>query len=241
MAQTFAELYADVGLEVYDNTAPTGADLTNAKRLVNLGYRQLVAEADWKCLHPEATLALTTGSDGNFDLPAGFAYMEADPIFYAADSGLVNILHATRTAILTARAGSTSGTYASMWAIQPKTFTKTTGQRWELMLWPTPGTALTVTLQYALNPADMSDDAEYPVGGNTFNLAVRAYALRAAERDKRIANGPRAVEAQEALQAAILEDVRERADGPIPITCGRRPSPPYDRRLTQLGPTVDGV
>jgi len=181
----------------------------------------------------------TITPDGNYTLPAGYAYMESGPIFNAPNSAIGNIHQVSPGDILQARAGSTSGTYALRWATRPLAFTTTQGQLWELMLHPTPGSALTVSIQYRLNPADMTADAEYPVGGNAFNLAVRAYGMRAVERTKQQKGGMRAQEAQEAFQSALVEDHRERASGPIKIYASYECPPPYSRRSSHLGVSVD--
>lgn len=237
---TFASLYDDVLFELYSvrTAAATSDQKTIAKAVVNRGYRELVTKADWTCLHPPATLSITTGSTGDFDLPAGFAYMESGPIFHAADSGLLSVKQSTPGEILAKRAQGTSGSYPLLWAIRAKTFTNTTGQRWQLMTWPTPGVAVTVTYQFKSDPADMSNDAEYPVGGLAFNLAVRAFALKHAEFDKSQADGPRARQAQEALLSALLEDERQAAHGAVKITDGSRRVSLPAKYNTQSGITI---
>lgn len=177
----------------------------------------------------------TITNDGNFTMPAGFAFMEGEPIFHAANSGLGNVRQATPAEIFTLRAGSTSGTYALLWAIKPHAFTTTAGQYWDLMVWPTPTSTQTVTLQYRINPAAMTADAEFPVGGNAFNMAVRAFAYREVERLKKQSNGPRERQAQAALQAALIEDHRERARGPIAITSGETRGGISSRRQSSSG------
>jgi len=239
MAYPFSEIYTDVAEERYTTRTPDAGQITESKRLTNLGYRELTGQADWHCLHPSATLDLTITPDGNYTLPAGYAYMESGPIFNAPNSAIGNIHQVSPGDILQARAGSTSGTYALRWAIRPLAFITTQGQLWELMLHPTPGSALTVSIQYRLNPADMTADAEYPVGGNAFNLAVRAYGMRAVERTKQQKGGMRAQEAQEAFQSALVEDHQERASGPIKIYASYECPPPYSRRSSHLGVSVD--
>jgi hypothetical protein len=305
MAYPFSEIYTDVGEERYATRTLSTDQKTEAKRLVNLGYREVLAAADWYFLHPRntidlwgtvtgtmtvsgagnltvkdstndpflatmvghtivstngsyviatyvdvdevtvtATAAADTGEDftitnsGNYTMPATFAYMDTAPIFNAADSGLVNIRLATTHEILALRAGSSGGTYAALWSIAPHAFTTTTGQLWDLLFWPTPTSSATVTIQYSIVPAAMTADAEYPVGGNAFNLAVRAYALRAVERTKQQKGGMRAQEAQEALQAALVEDHRQRASGPIAITSGETRRVPDSRRDSHLGVSI---
>jgi hypothetical protein len=300
----FSDIYTDVGEERYATRSLSADQKTEAKRLTNLGYMELVAEADWVCLHPSATIdlwgtvtgtmtvtgsgliitdstnspflatmvghtivstngsyvidaftstsvvtvtstaaadtgeAFTITNSGNYTMPATFAYMDTEPIFNAADTGLGNIRQATAAEILSLRAGSSGGTYAALWAVTPHAFTAATGQLWDLIFWPTPTSSDTVTIQYRINPAAMSLDTEYPVGGNAFNLAVRAYALRAAERTKQQNNGVREAQAKAALQAALIEDHRERARGPIAITAGETRRVPMTRRDSHLGVSI---
>lgn len=66
-------------------------------------------------------------------------------------------------------------------AVEPDTFTATTGQRWKMLVWPTPTGSLTVTGRYRSEPDFFSDDAHYPLGGALHAETLLESCLAAAE------------------------------------------------------------
>lgn len=57
----------------------------------------------------------------------------------------------------------------------------TTGQRWQIVMWPTPASTLTVTGQYRLNPNALATDTHYPLGGEAHSQTLLESCLAAAE------------------------------------------------------------
>jgi len=173
-----------------------------------------------------ATAAFTITADGNYTLPSDFLYLEAGPLLHAPDVGLAPLWAAGVGDILARRASSTAGGEAMRYGVRPLEFTTTQGQLFEIMLWPTPGTARTLHVQYRSEPAAMTSDDEYPVGGRTLGLAIRAFGLKAAEWLKTQTYGPMAKEADVQLAKALRVDGRQRSSAPIPITDGPQGGPP---------------
>lgn len=58
---------------------------------------------------------------------------------------------------------------------------QTTGQRYELLLYPTPSTGFTLSVKYVSNPAAISNDSYYPLGGQPHALTLLQACLAAAE------------------------------------------------------------
>jgi len=51
-------MVANIGQRLYGSRSPTGADLAEAKRIVNEGYAYFVGWHDWSFLHPESSIVL---------------------------------------------------------------------------------------------------------------------------------------------------------------------------------------
>jgi hypothetical protein len=66
-------------------------------------------------------------------------------------------------------------------AVNPKTSDLSSGQRFELLLYPTPTATLTLKGRYYSNPEVLDDDAEYPLGGQPHAQTLMQACLAAAE------------------------------------------------------------
>ena len=209
LSLTFAQMYANIGAKLYGTREPTGADLTECKRIVNEGYAFFVAWHDWGFLHPETTITLAAAdADGNFALPGDFAEPESK-FSFGPDSAYPPLEWTTPDVIRAKRAASSSGAIPKLCSLQAVSLTATTGQRWELMVWPTPATETTLYYQYLRNPAALTEDADYPVGGMRYSPAVMACAYMQWEGDQGRTDGPEAVKAMRLLEAAKKTDLRQ--------------------------------
>ena len=281
LSLTFAQMYANIGAKLYGNRSPTGADLTECKRIVNEGYSFFVAYHDWSFLHPEAVLVLSpvvvTGTvvtqgvyssptttvdstvakftasmvgrefvftdsgtsytivgyvdsttvllggdasgeksgdtftiteDGNYTLPDDFA--EPEGLFsFGPDTGYPPLRWVPADVIRVKRAASASGAIPTLCSLQAVELTAATGQRWELMVWPTPSTLTTLYYQYLRNPAALSADGDYPVGGMRYSPAVMACAYMIWEGEQGRTDGSEAVKAMRLLARAQMTDLRQ--------------------------------
>lgn len=73
-------------------------------------------------------------------------------------------------------------------AVIPKTFTASTGQRFQISFWPTPDDAYVLTYRYNANPNTLST-GEYPLGGMRHAETILASCLAVAESKRAIADG----------------------------------------------------
>lgn len=209
LSLTFAQMYANIGAKLYGTRSPTGDNLTECKRIVNEGYSFFVAFHDWSFLHPEATITLgAADADGNFDLPGDFAEPESNFAF-GPDSGYPPLQWTTPDVIRAKRAASSSGAIPTLCSLQSVALAAETGQRWELMVWPTPATATTLYYQYLRNPALLSGDNDYPVGGMRYSPAVMACAYMIWEGEQGRTDGAEAVKAMRLLEAAKKTNLRQ--------------------------------
>ncbi len=230
-AFTFSGLCDRVGMQQY-GAVQTGANLVLIKQMVNDGLMMFYAEHDWNFLRPSATLAITE-DDTETDLPAGFANME-DPFRFAAGSGYYgSITETTPNHILMLRQGGSVTGYPRLYAIRPKALTATTGQRWEVMWYPTISADLTLSYRYRVTPSALVNDADFPYGHQLHSMAILEACLCQMEVRKgdvsgvhhRLYRGPDPNRVGGLLLTSIKRDLETRPSNLGPITNGRRVLP----------------
>jgi hypothetical protein len=101
--------------------------------------------------------------------------------------------------------GSSTGPFYA--AIRPKVQVTTTGQRFELMVYPLNNIALTVSYAMRLLPEMLVDTTvEYPYGGMTHSETIKASCLAAAEVQVKDGHGPLWDAYKEELSSSITSD-----------------------------------
>lgn len=128
-------------------------------------------------------------------------------------------------------------------AVRPKTFSGATGQRWELLLFPTPDGAYPIRYWYEAAPDVIDGTNIYVRGGEPFAELVRRAVLYCAEQELQDNPGLHKQEFFEALAAAIGHDRDAHAPDSLGFTEGDdwivRPG---DRHWwNHLNPTYNGI
>ena len=125
------------------------------------------------------TFSITT--DGHYTLPQTFAGKYSGMIEFAADSGRGSGIRWTSVYDLRHRRTiSDSTTGPPRWATINK---MTTARRWELEVFPTPGSLEIVEFDYDLHFVLLSAAGDYHPAGAQFDDAIRAACLAKAELD----------------------------------------------------------
>lgn len=91
-------------------------------------------------------------------------------------------------------------------AIEPVTFTPATGQRWQMAVWPTPTSSLSVSGRYRSQPDFFSDDTHYPLGGSLHAETLLESCLAAAEEFQNDSATLHRERFQQLLEASIAAD-----------------------------------
>jgi hypothetical protein len=100
-----------------------------------------------------------------------------------------------------------SGTTPFYAAIRPKVQITTTGQRFEIMFYPLPSTACTLSYAMRVLPQMLVDtDVEYPYGGATHSETIKASCMAATEVQVLDAHGPLWEAYKEELSSSITSD-----------------------------------
>lgn len=129
----------------------------------------------------DAGATFTITADGTYALPAGFSGL-IDRFTCNDRLGYGPLDESTPEQIRWLRSNAETTGDPQMFAVVAHDFTNTTGQLFDLMTWPTPDTVRVLNYRYQLTPGEMTADAEYPVGGPAFSMAILTAALMVAER-----------------------------------------------------------
>ena len=185
---SFAGLYQRLGRYLFNSTAPTGADLTLCKEIVNDGLLDYYGQADWSFFQVAATISFTSG-DYDYDLPANFGYLNGE-ITFPEDAGRGPLIPVSESRVRELQTGDDDAAGDPVYyAVRAKAFVAGTGQRYELVVWPTPNASRTMVYAYRVNPAALVNDSDYPLGGPLHGPAILARCLLGGERHKQVGPG----------------------------------------------------
>jgi hypothetical protein len=160
----------------------------------------------------ETAAEFVLNHDGNYDLPDGFAGIVGklviesqtfeSPITIVGEGVIRNSRQQNPQNV-----GSGTSTQPYYAAIRPKVQTTTTGQRFEIMFYTIPNTALTISYAMRLLPEMLADTTiEYPYGGATHSQTILASCLAAAEVQRLDGHGPLWTAYKEELSSSITSD-----------------------------------
>lgn len=146
----------------------------------------------WSFLNTVGSIPLVA-STADYTMPADFSYF-IDPTlhFAAADNAWHDVAEVPVAKILHERqldVSSVATTYPTMYALTPATTDQSTGQRFKVMVYPTPTAAGTLRGLYKVNPFSITSSDPYPLGGQPHAETLRSAVLAAAELDKMQARG----------------------------------------------------
>jgi len=165
---------------------------------------------DWSFLHP--VFALTFASAvWEYDLPDDFGGLEGDLTYSGTNTTLPVSLPVVGEGTIRQKrteSGQTTG-QPRLAASRPKKAADALGQRWELVVWPTPdaGTYTAEGVYYVL-PEAVGTTRPYPHGGAAHAETFLAACLAAAELFLNGAPGPHTGNFQARLAASMAADRR---------------------------------
>lgn len=120
-------------------------------------------------------------------------------------------------------------------ALRPKTFDATVGQRFELLFEPVPDDAYIFTYTYRVRPNQLSDSNLYPYGGAEHSETILASCLAVAEKVRMDAPGPMMQEFLTKLQASIAFDQEVTTPHFLGIDTDRSEETPWPSDTPRLG------
>lgn len=131
-----------------------------------------------------AAATITVATNGNFLLPDDLAGIEGPGWFQPDESEYreVPLTGEAKIQIKRMRYNDTSGTPQVMAIRNSANYPTTTeGQRWELIVWPTPDAVYTLGFRYQPQPSKLSASNPYPYGGASHSALLVAAVRAAAE------------------------------------------------------------
>jgi hypothetical protein len=192
-------------------------------RLVNDGYRRFLgANPHWHFLTPLFTITFDPTGVGaqcvnseayRYYMPDGFTGSFVAPLTYDDDGPMSKLDRVSEGVIRELRAAGDSTGDPTMYAIRPVpqgTVPTSTSPKWEVIFWPTPNTAYTVTGRARVFPNKLSADTDKHVAGYQHDHVILAAGMAEAERQRRGVTGQMEVQYREALSEAMRMDSESR-------------------------------
>jgi len=189
---------------------------TDVHDIVNRGYRQFLYPPRigqekiihvWSFLNPNATVAVTATVE-DYTLDEQFGGIRGE-ITYDDASLYQPVPVISEGQIMTLRARNPSSTGDPQFvAVRTKQIPSgtTTGQRHELLVWPTPDSSLTLNVPFNVQVNKLSATNTYPVGGSQHSETILASCLAVAEHSTGNTSGVERANFMERLAASIQND-----------------------------------
>lgn len=211
----YPELRREIGRFLGIGRDPAGwtADqVTDVEDILKAGLRQFYFPQEagdshrWSFLYPVTTLTTVSGTQ-TYNLPDDYGAIQGRMTF-PANSGICYrpIQIVSEEMIREYAQRDTNNTRPRCAAIRPKPFDGTSGQRWQILFWPVPDAAYTLSYRYQANPAQLSTDAPYPLGGMKHAETIIESCLSVAESRMNDELGIHSANYQRLLLASIQQD-----------------------------------
>lgn len=201
-----------------DSAAWTAAQLAECDGYVQSGVRRFyyppaapgveVGYA-WSFLSPVATLA-TVADDGAQDLPSDLGRVVGQ-FHYDESQYRRSIVQVTEDQINALIARGLGTGRPDVACVRHKAKDPGTGQRLEVVWWPIPDAAYTLTYKYEAFNGKLSSDNRYPLGGMRHAEVLVESCLAVAEQRANDERGQHTAEFERSLAAAIQQDRRQGA------------------------------
>jgi len=200
-----------------DSDSWSDAQVREIARCLDAGYRMFLYPPplpnaagghEWSFLKPVRTL-VTADGDGTYDLPDDFGGLVGDLTVTGEDSGYWPVKVTGESTIRAYRSGSPDREgRPECAAVRPKAATGSLGQRFELLVWPTPDAAYTLEYAHVALPGALSADRPHPYGGAAHAETLKAACRAAAEQMLDDQQGPQFSAFMQALATSVAVDGR---------------------------------
>lgn len=204
--KTFQELYNAVSdfLGIYGSSGPSGADLTDAKSIVNSGYLKFLLSHPWSFRRRYATLSIVSG-EWLYELPVDYTEM-ITKFSYALNTGYPPIEERAIDTLMQLRAEQSTTGYPMYYATQVGSYAPETGQRNEVAFWPTPNADFTLHYGYKIIPNKLVNATDVCMGGPEMSECIEQFCLAMAETKRDEKDGVQSKMAMDALRSAVAAD-----------------------------------
>jgi len=166
----------------------------------------------WSFLEPTTTLA-TVAAQSDYTLPASFGGMIGPLTYAAADNRWhpIEITNEHRIRILRQRDFNTLASHPIASALRARTSDGSDGQRFELLLWPTPDKVYTLSYRYHALQSKLTVSNPWPLGGEIHSETILESCLAITEQRLENNAGVHTQKFAERLAASISHDLQSNA------------------------------
>jgi len=166
----------------------------------------------WSFLEPTTTLSTVAGTS-DYTLPASFGGMVGPLTFAAGDNrwNAIDITNEHRIRILRQRDFNSLRSHPISAALRARTSDGSDGQRFEILLWPTPDKAYTLSYRYHALQAKLTTSNPYPLGGEIHAETILESCLAITEQRLENNAGVHTQKFAERLAASISHDLQSNA------------------------------
>ena len=203
-----------------DTTLWTTPQSDDVEDLLDSGYRQVLTPPllqgqirphTWRFLRPTSQIVTVADKD-DYDLPDDFAQMDGN-LIYVSNTTRGRVTITSESAIrLNRSSDATSSGVPYLAATRPKRSDAASGQRFEIMFWPTPDAAYTLQYRYAVQVNRLTTNNPWPLGGAQMAELLLESCLAIAEhRMDDSVTGHHQARFKELLAAAIDREARATA------------------------------
>lgn len=191
-------------------------ETTQIDEIINSGLRQFYHPAPtqiapkghkWTFLEPTTTLT-TSADDYDYNLSADFGGLLGSITYAGTDNRWfpVEMTGENRIRLLRQRDFTDVNSDPKLAAIRPKSSDGSNGQRFELLLWPTPDKAYTLSYKYHALANKLTTGNPYPLGGEAHAETILESCLAVAETRMDNVAGIHSAAFQSRLNASISYD-----------------------------------
>ena len=171
---------------------------------------------EWTFLRTIGSITLVTG-DYTYTLPDDFGGTILDrSVTWPVGNGNRMLTKISEQDIRKNQAYDNQSGVPKYYAVRNLTHAPTTGQRWELLTYPTPSAAvngIVLSYSYVFVPNVITSANKYPVGGAQYSEVILSAILAAAEyKEDDDPSGPYHQKFQELLQVAMRNDEQQKSN-----------------------------
>jgi hypothetical protein len=197
-------------------TAWTADQTVETDDTVQSGYRTFLfhgptqlGQVQWSFLKPLMSIS-TVSAKSDYPLPDDYGGLTGAVTISTTSTSYSPIRKISSNAIMEMRSRNPSQTgVPHEVAVRAIRADGAQGQRWELMVWPTPDGAYTLQLPTFVLPGKLSATNQYPYGGAAHSETILASCLAAAERKRHNTQGVNYARFMELLMASQSLDGKQ--------------------------------
>jgi hypothetical protein len=237
---TYDDLQAEVGEFLHygpDASSWSAEETKRVDRIIQAGVRQFYYPPamegielgyEWSFMRPGATLVTVAGTR-TYDLPDDFSKVVGE-MYYAVDVFNRAIVEVPIGRIDELLQANDDSDFPRFFAVRFKASTGATGQKHEVLFWPKPNDAFTLSYRYDAY-AGKIDQLNYrnPLGGMKYGECIIESCLSVAERRGNDEAGIHEQQFQRLLMAAVAMDRRNSAQRYGDMAGGERGGIPSNR------------